>query len=327
MSRSDYHFRALKPDQSAEYDQLARRYGTLFCSSQWLSTVAPDSARLLGLYDSNDRLTGGMGLCIERRYGLKVARRAPFTQHAGPFYEPRAKSHVAVLEEQDRVLDALLRFLNQMKPTVRSLSLAPQFETALPFFWAGYKIVPNLTYRIDLDASVEDIWKGVASRCRRGIRAAGRDNLDTRLTSDHQVIFDLVAGTFRRQGKKIDMTAVSRIVHDFSNNENGFCYSTFSDDRAIATCFCVHDGHSAYYILGGYDESHSHYGAGPAAFWQAIQHAKEIGLSVFDFEGSMIPKVEKYFRQFGGKRVSYLTANRAWFPVECALKAMKRNIF
>jgi hypothetical protein len=256
-----------------------------------------------------------------------MTRRAPFTQHSGPFFEPRAASQVAVLDEGDRVVDALVRFLNEMKPTVCSLSLPPQFETALPFFWADYKVVPNLTYRIELDASVEEIWKGVASRCRRSIRAARRDDLDTHLTYDHQVILDLVEGTFRRQGKTIDMEVVKRIVREFSNNENSFCYSTFRGKRAIATCFCVHDGHSAYYILGGYDEDHSHYGAGPAAFWHAIQHAKEIGLSVFDFEGSMIPQVENYFRQFGGKRVRYLTVNRAWFPIECALKVVKRNIF
>ena len=54
--------------------------------------------------------------------------------------------------------------------------------------------------------------------------------------------------------------------------------------------------------------------AGAACMQAAISKAKELGLKLFDFEGSTIPAIERYFRGFGGELVQYLTVNRAWLP-------------
>ena len=56
-------------------------------------------------------------------------------------------------------------------------------------------------------------------------------------------------------------------------------------------------------------------------------YAKGKGLKAFDFEGSMLPEVEKFFRGFGGDLIPYYTINKAFLPVEMALKFMKRELF
>ncbi len=60
------------------------------------------------------------------------------------------------------------------------------------------------------------------------------------------------------------------------------------------------DDKRAYYLVGGYDHSAQSNNAVALAMWRAIQFAAlNLKLPEFDFEGSMIPPIERFFRKFG----------------------------
>lgn len=42
------------------------------------------------------------------------------------------------------------------------------------------------------------------------------------------------------------------------------------------------------------------------SLYYSILHARDLGLRVFDFEGSGVPEIEEYFRSFGGSLVPLL---------------------
>lgn len=65
--------------------------------------------------------------------------------------------------------------------------------------------------------------------------------------------------------------------------------------------------------------------AGASTVFEAIQHSQEIGLKAFDFEGAVISAIERYFRGFGGTLTPYFTVNKAWLPLEMALKMWPRH--
>ena len=51
--------------------------------------------------------------------------------------------------------------------------------------------------------------------------------------------------------------------------------------------------------------------------WQAILYTKDtLKLNVFDFEGSMIPSIEKYFRKFGGEITPYYSLNHILLTIK-----------
>jgi hypothetical protein len=79
--------------------------------------------------------------------------------------------------------------------------------------------------------------------------------------------------------------------------------------------------------MSGYDDGNKHHGAGALALWHAIQHAKSLNLKRFDFEGSMIKPIEKYFRGFGGELAPYFRISRANFGLEVILKIKYRTYF
>jgi hypothetical protein len=91
--------------------------------------------------------------------------------------------------------------------------------------------------------------------------------------------------------------------------------------------FCIYHQNRSYYILGGYDQSNKHIGAGAAAVDACIKHSINLSIKHFDFEGSMIQNVEKYFRGFGGDMVPFYTINKAPLLLEMCLKFIKRSTF
>ena len=72
-----------------------------------------------------------------------------------------------------------------------------------------------------------------------------------------------------------------------------------------AVIYIVFDKKTAYYLAGGATELGRQQGAMHALMGQAIQDAKDKGLDVFDFEGSMLQGIESFFRGFNATLTPY----------------------
>ena len=311
--------RAIHGADRAAYGELAARHGMLFNQPDWLSLFGY-SSQAWGLFDDGGALVGGFSLYRERRWGLTVFRRPPFTPTCGPFLDVKSQNPVAILEERRRAMDAMIDHVEAQHPAICMLPLDRNVSDALPFYWRGYKVVPNYTYVLDLSAAPDEMLKNMSSERRKNISKAGRDGLRTCAAAHMEEVRDLVLGTFRRQRKAVDQAGLEAILFRYATSANSFAFTTYRGERPIATCFAVHDAQTAYYLLGGYSAEERHHGAGAAAMFEAIRHAREIGLKTFDFEGSVIPAIERYFRGFGGRLTPFLTVNKAWLPVEIAMK-------
>ena len=69
------------------------------------------------------------------------------------------------------------------------------------------------------------------------------------------------------------------------------------------------DKHAAYYLLAGADPRLRNSGASSLLAWEALMRARE-HTDVFDFHGSMLRPVERFFRGFGGRQAPYLSVTR-----------------
>ena len=86
-------------------------------------------------------------------------------------------------------------------------------------------------------------------------------------------------------------------------------FAVDGQDRVHAACYIVWDQQAAYYLIGARDEQFANRGAMSLLIWEAIRRASAV-TKAFDFEGSMIEPVERYFRSFGGRQVLYLRVTK-----------------
>ena len=313
-------------DQEAGFEELAMSYGTVFNTVAW-TRLFGDSIRRYGIYNRGGELVGGFVVYRERKFGLSVYRDPPFTQAIGPFLRVDAENPVSVLSMWKRVLSLMADFLEKLPYSIVSISLNRDIADMQPFIWRKFKVVPSFTYLLDLSASLDDIVKGMSGERRKNISKGLKDGLVVKQTTDMKEIKALAMMTFGRQGRQIDERSLDRILFEYAGSDNSFAFSTFNGSNPIACSFCLRDRNAAYYLIGGYNEGEKHHGAGAMAMLEAIKHAKNAGLRYFDFEGSMIPEVEIYFRGFGGRLATVYRINKAKLPLEIMLKFFKRELF
>jgi lipid II:glycine glycyltransferase (peptidoglycan interpeptide bridge formation enzyme) len=146
---------------------------------------------------------------------------------------------------------------------------------------------------------------------RNDITRAEKDGIYVEKSDDFPQIFALVEKTFERQDKQLKPSVFREAAFQYNEilRQRKLCTSFLArnkDGKAIAAVYIVWDERRSYYLLGGYDFEERHHGASAMAMWEAIRFTKtELGLDEFDFEGSMVERIERFFRAFGGRQVPY----------------------
>ena len=318
--------RPIDSSQEEKFYKLSELHGDVFSSKAWHS-IHLSNLTLYGIFDNSDELVGGFHL-FKTKVGLFNYFRNPlFTPHIGFFYANSGQHHVSRASQLKSVLVEMATFIKKSPYQILSFSFNSEVVDMQPFIWSNFKVVPNYTYELDLSSTEEELFAGLSGDRRNDMKKAQKDGITVSETKDYRMIHDLVKKTFDRQSKSLDFEMVNKIVNQYATSENSYAYIAYRDNLPIAGTFCLISDLRVYYLLGGYDDKNRHKGAGALTLWQSILHAKKSGIKVFDFEGSMVPAIEKYFRGFGGNIVPYYTVNRACFMLEVLLKIKKRQIF
>ena len=316
----------IQGDLLGRYDELAQEYGTVFDTLDWLRLFG-DAVRIYGMFDDGNRLFGGFYL-HRRRYPLfKVVENPPHTPVMGLFFENRSANKANAASFTKKVVQEIADFLDNLGAHLLMISVPRGLQDMQPFIWRKFKVVPHYTYVVDLAASEESLLQNMSPERRNDLTRAARDGIVSEKITDPAIVRDLVRKSFDRQSKVSDAVFLDKVLSGFANDGNSFAFAAFREGRPIAVSFCLHDKRTAYYLLGGYDPENRHHGAGALAVWDSIRHAKRLGLQEFDFEGSMVESIEKYFRAFGGDLVPYYRVNKALLPLEIFLKFVKRELF
>jgi lipid II:glycine glycyltransferase (peptidoglycan interpeptide bridge formation enzyme) len=291
-----------------KYQELAVKNGTIFNCLEWLN-IFGEKLKIFGIYDNNNIMIGGFYLYVDSKAGMKYYRNPPFTPFIGLFFENKAQNKVKSHSYEKSIISQIADFISKLPYQILSIAFQKDFIDMQPFIWEKYKVVPNYTYIIDLSQSIDKINSELASERRNDLKKAYKDEVIVEKTEDFNIVKSLVLNTFNRI------------------KNNSFAFTSYLNKTPIATCFCIYDKSTAYYLLGGYDSENRHKGAGALAIWQSIQYAKSLNLDYFDFEGSMVKPIERYFRGFGGDMYPYYTINKAIMPIEIILKFIKRQAF
>ena len=315
--------RELKSEELDKYDELAAQYGTVFHRISWLKAIT--NVRPLGIFNNGNELVGGLLVSEKKKFCLKILQSADFAGAINPFYKEVTGGHVTRLEARRDIVQAIVDYIRDNKFSIVSLPLSPEMVDVLPFVWDDYKMTVRYTYRLNLMA--EDPLSNVSSKMRKHLNKAEKEGLTCEKVNDMNILYKLICKTYARQNIGFDETHVKRVLFEFANGENSFAFAAFREGTPIAASFVVHNGRMAHSIFSGYDSDKKSNAAGPLVRASSIRHAKEIGCKIFDFEGSVIPRIEEFFRGFGGELTPYYVANKAWLPLEMLLKFFKRRLF
>lgn len=276
---------------------------SIFSQPWWLDAVAPGQWDEVVVNDS-EQVVARMPFVIRKRLGLTFLTMPHLTQSLGPsFLEREAKYAKRLAREKDlmtRLIEKLPKhdWFNQR--------FHCSVTNWLPFHWRGFEQTTRYTYRLGNLSDLDGIWSGFLTNIRTDIRKAEK-RVAVRTDLGVEKFLDVNEMTFKRQGRELPYSRdlVKRIDEACGNRDcRKIFFAEDSKGRVHASVYIVWDERAAYYLMGGSDPELRNSGATSLAIWSAIRFAVNV-TNTFDFEGSIVERIERFFRAFGGQQVPY----------------------
>ncbi len=283
----------------------------LFSQAWWLDATAGEGAWDVALVEKGDAIVASMPYVPRKRYGLTLLGQPVLTQTLGPWLRETGGKSSTKLAQQKDWLQALIAQLPPFAHFTQNWHW--QMGNWLPFYWAGFQQTTRYTYILHALGDEQTLWQGLRENIRTDInKATRRFNLCVRndLTVDDFLALNRM--TFARQNMALPYTEA--FVHKLdqacaTRHARKIFIAEDEQGRRHAGVYIVWDTNSAYYLMGGGDPELRNSGATSLCMWEAIKFAATV-TQRFDFEGSMIEPVEKFFRAFGAQQTPYFTVSK-----------------
>ncbi|WP_299735195.1 GNAT family N-acetyltransferase [uncultured Endozoicomonas sp.] len=290
-----------------EYRKVCEIESTIpiFSQSWWLDATAGNFWDVV-LVEKGGEIQASLPYTLRKKYDFTLLAQPQLTQSLGPWLKANNSKYAKRLGREKDLMQALIEQLPQYDKFSQNWS--PVITNWLPFHWKGFNQTTRYTYRIESLTNLDMIWHSFQENIRREIRKASqREGLI--VTSDVSIddFITLNEKVFLRQGKELPYkgTLVRRIDQAaYQKNSRRMFAAIDSQGRYHAAVYIVWDNHSAYYLMGGSDPELRNSGATSLCMWEAVKFASTVTQS-FDFEGSMIEPVERFFRAFGAVQTPY----------------------
>lgn len=273
----------------------------LFLEPWYLDAVQDRESWDAALVQEKDQIVAALPYFTKRQKGFRTIVQPVFAKFLGPVL--RADRNTLI--DQHRLYGKLIGQL----PTVDCFkqNFHPAVTNWLPFYWAGYRQTTRYTYRLAVE-DMDQVQAGISRNQRRGIKRAGRQ-LHLLHDLPPEAFYQVNKMSFDRQKLAVPYSLDQFLRHDRALSDHGARQLFFAVDdqqRVHSVAYLIWDRQRAYFHLAGNDPALQKSGGGFWLIWKCIEYThRELGLREFDFEGSMIPRIESVRRQFGARQVPY----------------------
>ena len=278
----------------------------LFCRDWWLDATAGENNWDIAITTNDDEIIGALPyskIVVDEKVTLSTPIETKFL---GPWVKDTGSKYSKAITREKRILEKLITEL----PKFHKYSQNWHHKTKnwLPFYWNNFKQTTFYTYIIEDLSSINIVWENTLENLKTDIRKAQK-RFKLSVNSKHSIkeFIRLNRMTFERQGKTppYEEELIIKINNECNYRNCGRCfYAEDQKGNLHSAVYIVWDENSAYYLWGGSDPKFRNSGANSYCLWEAIKFSSSV-TKAFDFEGSILKPIEKYFRSFGGKLTPY----------------------
>ena len=266
------------------------------------------------LYEKGGTIHAAMPYYKEWRNGALYITKALLTQNNGIIicYPPSQKPE-ARYRHEEHVINAACDFIESMGLGVYEQQYHYSFINCLPFMWRGYTAIPRYTCVIEDTGDLEKIWANYTADIRRSLRKAEKhtsvstDIHPAEFYAEHEKIY-------MRQGLNCPFSEEQWLnLHQkcTENHAGQMLCAKDGDHRIASLAFVVWDEKSMYLLLGGNMPEYKSFDSYTQLIHTAIGMASARNLR-FDFEGSVIKRIFKSYRDYGPQMKLYFRIRKVF---------------
>ena len=281
---------------------------SIFEQPWWLDAVAPGQWEAIEI-KKNGEIIARLPYVKTKRFGFKLLALPDYTQTLGFWINDTGAKNAKKYARHKDLISELIEKLPRRYNI--DLSLDHACEYLFPFKWNNCTLQMAYSYRLENLYDIDQVWKGFAENVKTDIKKAQKI---VRIEDDHSItdLIEMQDKAFERQGRKhVNNIILIKRLDDalVQRNARKLLCAVDEEGRIHAAAYFVYDSKCCYYLIGGGDPELRNSGASSLLVWEGIKFASTVSQS-FDFEGSMIEPIERFFRAFGGKPTPYWRVTR-----------------
>lgn len=299
--------------------------GTFYHKSYWLlnnigkNFKSAQSYEFYYLSDKNNNWISAFYISTSKKIGKNFIVMPHMTPFGGVMIAPMIHK-LTISKRIGNIKEINEIFIKKLKEkTLLYYSFSPEHTDMQPFIWNNYITSVRYTYRVNL-ADEKILWSNLQEKT--SVNKGNKSNVKIKWGFNEylDIYFELNDKSFSSQNiDNFDNELTKNLLKELNKNNNCIIGIVLDEDNTpIGGCVLAYDTKRAYYIMGGISRNNN-FGMS-YLLWEAMLYTKNIlKLPVFDFEGSMIPSIERYFRKFGGELTPYYTLNNLLLTIKNAI--------
>ncbi len=299
-----------------DWNALLRRspQGSFYALTYYMDVIASDWMGIEVLEDNE--LVAVMPLLVRKKYGMQYSLQPNFVQYWGVFFDNlNFQDSYRELSWKRKVVKLIVDQIPE-KLKLFGYGMAPNFDYAFPFHWAGYDLKTRYSYHIDLTKGEEEVWKGIKRKKKNLLRQAERDLGAVQRMENPEGLLGIIKSNLDvQQGimSQGHLDTLPQLITEL-RDEGYVLQVNGPDGKPQAAGYFVDFEGKTTYLVGAKMPGNIDNGAPGLILWDAIR--RSFGKSqIFDFEGSMLEGVESFFRTFGGRPIPYLFIEKNDLPL------------
>jgi lipid II:glycine glycyltransferase (peptidoglycan interpeptide bridge formation enzyme) len=281
-----------------------------FLRYDWYNTLFSENEWGVVMEENNNEVIGFIPYYIVNKLKFNLIVSPPLTPYQGIWLNyPQNQKYTNKLSFEKEVTTSLIAKLPKADGFKQKFH--PTFTNWLPFYWKGFNQTTKYTYILEDLSDLDNVFNEFRENIRREIRKAEKsltiDNIDN---ADELYLLKTNVYGDKNESYPLSKDFLSRAVNFCIQNNCGEILVARDDDGKIhSVLFYVWDNDAAYYLHGVTNPLFKTSGSMSLLLWEAIKRSKDKTKS-FNFEGSMIEPIERYFRAFGGKQTPYFEISK-----------------
>jgi hypothetical protein len=273
----------------------------VFAKDWWLDVVCEGGEWNAVVVEKGGKISAVMPYFLRKRMGITLIKQPKLTQTLGLIVNyPEGQKCYKKLSFEKKIIEEILSMLPKFG--YFSMAFNYRFENMLPFIWKDFSVRVQYTYVVEKFGDEK-----LTDNRRRRIKKAIKYGVSVFESDDIEKFYTLNKKTFERQQKKIpyDFIFVKKLYEACKKHQAvKLLFAKDTKENVIAAGFFLFDDMTVYYLMGGIDPNYKDLGGMDLVLYTGIKFAMR-EKKVFDFEGSMIEEIERYFRSFGAQQRPY----------------------
>ena len=302
--------------ENSRVEKFIMSFGTVFQSYKYLNSVGVDyRCYVVSTVDSSNEIVGVLPLVKSSQFKIMSFNLPPYTYANGPIVNYKTDEKLIL----SMLIDNIKSESNIDFRTVKNEDI---FYSENGFISEKNKSHVFLAENIYDKSSLS---KGKKRDLNQLLRILGSEEIRIITGKESlELIVDLWQKTSQRSAFNPNIQYLKRILNSGINFYSNVIVD--SDGNAIAGAICPFDKSTMYHLVSASkrDAGKIKSNANTLALYTAIKFANENSLN-FDFEGSNIEGVSKFYRSMGGQAISVYNYTKTNSLVYKILKFLKKK--